>query len=587
MLKKWFLSFPVILILAAYAFTGKASAASLYFAVPTEVVNVSISEQGTMAIDYLIDFDNSKGGAVIDFVDIGLPNQNYNLSSITADVDGKAITNIQKGDPQYIPIGVTLGLGSNAIQPGQKGRLHLFVGEVRQMLYPYTGDNKTGFVSFEFGPSTFGAQYLLGSTDFTLSLHLPKGVTPDEPVYFPASNGWPGNTTPEGTLDSNGLVTYTWHSATADAYTQYKFGSAFPAKYIPASAIVQPVNQTNTNAIPISKIIEILFLGVIVFVIIVALIMMLTGREKKMTYLPPKIAIEGLGIKRGLTSVEVAVLMELPVDKILTMILFSVIKKGAASIAIRDPLKLEVILPLPPDLHYYESNFLNAFTDVGLDIDILQSLLINLMNNVRFSMQGFSRKETVAYYQDIIAKAWAEVETAGTPEVKSQKFDETMDWTQLDSNFDSRITNTFKEMPVIAPVWWGRYDPAFKRQVSGAVSVLFNTTSGPVAAPGLAVPHLPGSDFAASIINSTSDFSTKTIKNVQAFTASIANKVAPPQSPYIPIPPASRSSNNSFWSSLSPNSSSWSSGGSHHSVHISTHSGGGHHCACACAGGGR
>jgi len=47
-----------------------------------------------------------------------------------------------------------------------------------------------------------------------------------------------------------------------------------------------------------------------------------------MQYLPPKISIEGKGIKRGLTAVEAGILLEEPLDKILTMILFGLIKKN-------------------------------------------------------------------------------------------------------------------------------------------------------------------------------------------------------------------------------------------------------------------
>ena len=64
-----------------------------------------------------------------------------------------------------------------------------------------------------------------------------------------------------------------------------------------------------------------------------------------MQYLPPKISIEGHGIKRGLTAVEAAIVMEQPMDKVLTMILFGVIKKSAASVKSREPLDVEVTEP--------------------------------------------------------------------------------------------------------------------------------------------------------------------------------------------------------------------------------------------------
>jgi hypothetical protein len=84
-----------------------------------------------------------------------------------------------------------------------------------------------------------------------------------------------------------------------------------------------------------------------------------------MQYLPPKISIEGHGIKRGLTAVEAAILMEQPLDKVMTMILFGVIKKGAAQVTKRDPLEIQVNEPLPEKLHEYEKDFLSVPRGVG------------------------------------------------------------------------------------------------------------------------------------------------------------------------------------------------------------------------------
>ena len=60
-----------------------------------------------------------------------------------------------------------------------------------------------------------------------------------------------------------------------------------------------------------------------------------SDRRRKLQYLPPKIAIEGHGIKRGLTAVEAGILMEETMDKIMTMILFGVLKKNAATVTSR------------------------------------------------------------------------------------------------------------------------------------------------------------------------------------------------------------------------------------------------------------
>ena len=79
------------------------------------------------------------------------------------------------------------------------------------------------------------------------------------------------------------------------------------------------------------------FIGLIIFGSINA------DKKRRLSYLPPKISVEGNGIKRGLTAVEAGILMEQPLDKILSMILFSMVKKGAAQVVSQNPLKIEKI----------------------------------------------------------------------------------------------------------------------------------------------------------------------------------------------------------------------------------------------------
>ena len=181
-----------------------------------------------------------------------------------------------------------------------------------------------------------------------------------------------------------------------------------------------------------------------------------------MQYLPPQVSIEGHGIKRGLTAVEAAILMEQPLDKVMTMILFGVIKKNAAEVVTRDPLAIKSASPLPEGLHEYELNFLKAFkeNDVKTRQGLLQEMMVKLVQTVSEKMKGFSRKETLDYYKAIMEKAWQQIEAADTPEVKSQKFDEALEWTMLDKDYDDRTRRVFNG-PVFMPMWWGRYDPTY------------------------------------------------------------------------------------------------------------------------------
>jgi hypothetical protein len=300
----------------------------------------------------------------------------------------------------------------------------------------------------------------------------------------------------------------------------------------------------------------VLFFGLIVYASIAA------SRKRKLQYMAPRVAIEGHGIKRGLTAIEAAILMEQPLDKVLTMTLFATIKKNAAQVLERDPLKLEFTNPPPEGLLEYEVDFLKAFREESPAARkrLLQEMTVNLVKSVSLKMKGFSRGESIAYYKDIITRAWAQVEAAQTPEVKSQKYDEVMEWTMLDRDYDDRTRRVFTG-PVIVPPWWGRYDPVY-RGGSGSAPVATPTTGG----GGTALPHLPGSDFAASMVNSVQNFSSKVVGNITDFTSSVTNKTNP-----IPV------------STSTGRSSGGRSGGGGGCACACACAG----CACACAGGGR
>lgn len=563
MKKKWLALFLLLLLLAVNF--GSAAAQNLSFQVESTDVKVYINPDGTASIEYLIVFNNEPGADPIDFVDIGLPNDSYELSSISAEVDGKPILDIESSTFATVKSGVALGLGANAIQPGQRGQVHVRIGTVRNLLYFASAKEAEPYASFQFAPNWFNRDFTRGSTDMTVTLYLPPGLKPEEPRYFPPQ-GWPGSEEPESGIDAEGRVYYRWHSADANSYTEYRFGASFPARLVPQETLSKEptffgslLTWLGENICPATFCL--VFFGFIALVIYAAV---WGDRKRKLQYLPPKIAIEGHGIKRGLTAVEAAILMEQPVDKVLTMVLFSTIKKGAATVVSRDPLKLEIASPLPEGLQPYEEEFLKAFKSekVSEQRKDLQEMMVNLVKDVGQKMKGFSRKETIAYYRDIMTKAWQQVETADTPEIQIQKFDEAMDWTMLDRDFEERTRRVFAPNPVFVPTWWGRYDPTYRPAGPGPVR-----PAAVPAAPGgsVSLPHLPGSDFAASMVKGIQSFSSGVVGDLTNFTSSITNRTNP-------VPKTSTSS-----------SRSWGGGGGGGCACACACAG----CACACAGGGR
>ena len=352
---------------------------------------------------------------------------------------------------------------SQSIPSGANGTVHVYVGKINNILYPDSKDNT--YASGVFAPTYFGSQYVTGKTDLTVTFHLPPNVQPDEPRWHNAPSGFPSE--PQTGYDDQGRITYTWQNANATITREYQFGASFPKSYVPEGSIVLSQSPSSIT-ISSNGIVTFIFLCCFgFFFLIIPALTVFSDRRRKLQYLPPRISIEGHGIKRGLTAVEAAILLGESLDKVMTMILFGVIKKNAAQVVTRDPLKVDVTSPLPDGLHDYELNFLKAFKedDSKTRRNLLQEMTVKLVKSVSEKMKGFSRRETIAYYKNIMEKAWSQVEAADTPEVKSQKFDETLEWTMLDKNYDDRTRRVFTG-PVFVPMWWGRYDPTYRGPAS-------------------------------------------------------------------------------------------------------------------------
>ena len=528
-----------------------------YFAVERETVNVYWNADGTMSLDYVWDFANQPGAHPIDFVDVGMPSDNFNMSTVQADVNGTPVT-ASTSEYQGSGSGFAVVMGSQTIPAGGRGRVHVFVGEITEALHPDTDDDK--YASGVFGTTWFGSQYVTGNTDVTMVFHFPPGMTNTEPRWHSAPSGFPSE--PQIGSDESGRVTYTWRNETGTAATQYQFGASFPASYVPDSAIV----RVNVLANILTGIVS-LFIGLVsmvagflpcllfpLFFIGAPVLGFIQSRRRKLQYMSPKISIEGHGIKRGLTAVEAAILMETPLDKVMTMILFGLVKKNGVTVKSRTPLDLDITTPMPIDLHEYETGFLNAFREKNNATrrNLLREMTVKLVKAVSEKIKGFSRQETIAYYKNIMEKAWAQVEQAKTPEVQGQLLDENLEWTMLDKDYDDRTRRVFTG-PVIAPMWWPRYDPTYGggRTISAGAPVSSGGRGGSSA--------LPGANLAASVVTGVQSFASNVIGDVTEFTGKVTNVTNPPP------PPSSRS------------------GGGRSGGCACACAG----CACACAGGGR
>lgn len=571
---RWKNLFALLFILAALLCLPTPTFAQEYsFSLDQEVVDVWINQDGSASLEYWFTFTCDAGAHPIDVVDVGLPNGNYALSGIRGDVDGEPIDRVD-GDYQGAGgYGVAVWLGGATIEPGQSGTVHVVVDRVGGVVYPNSEDAE--YADTQFSPTWFGSQYVHGTTDLTVRFHLPPGVQSEEPRWYRSPSGWPQEQ-PDTALDADGRVLYTWRNATAEPDRQYTFGASFPRQYVAEDAIQKPPEQSPPQepsaAAPFGAALTSVLgcccnpVSIVFAVIVGVLALSVWGqRQRKMQYLPPSMKVEGVGIKRGLTAVEAAILLETPLDKALTMVLFGLLKKRAVTVLEDDPLKIQINEPRPENLHPYEVEFLEAVkTDGTLSEKQLQELMVNLVKGVNNKMKGFSRKESMAYYRDIVRRAWQEVEGAETPEVRAQRFDEQLEWTMLDDDFERRTGRTFDTGPIFVPVWWNNYRPWARTATSQPAPAPSSTGGGVRPSGPVSRPTLPGAAFAATLVRGVENTAGRIVGNVTGFTGRVTQVTNPPPK---------------------PSASGRSSGGGRSCACACACACAG--CACACAGGGR
>jgi len=518
------------------------------FVQPEAVADLYINHDGTVRIVYDITLQTDADSPALYAVDIGLPNDTYRLGEIQAAIDGTPLSDIS--DSPYVTPGVAVELGSHSIQPGQTGTFH-FEAIVRDMIYQDSKDSE--YASLEFAPNYFDSDLVHGSTRLEVRFHFPPGVQPEEPRYHDREF--------TDAYVEEGRVVYDWVEEGASPSREYKFGASFPKQYV-AEGVVQtaPAFTINFSACCSSPIVWFALIGG--GWVLMAIFGARAQKRRKMQYMPPSLAVEGTGIKRGLTAVEAAVLLEAPLDRVLTMILFGLVKKGVLAVESEKPLQVRVIDAEPEGqkMWYYERRFLQAIDDGGkLKDKDLREMIVDLIGDVNKKLTGFSRKETRAYYKDIAARAWQQVEAADTPEVLGQRWGEGLEWTMLEDDWQDRTRDVFRDRPVVVPSWWWFYRP-------WATSTGMSRPSAPSPLPSgggtpVTLPTLPGGDFANTVVTGIEGAANTVVSSIENFTSGITKTTNPP-----------------------PKSSSSSSRGGGYSCACACACAG---CACACAGGGR
>jgi len=407
------------------------------------------------------------------------------------------------------------------------------------------------FASLQFQTTWYGKSYVSGNAEqIEIRILFPPGATPGDVRYhaFGRSDYAPT----ESSLRDN-RVTYLWRWVDQPANVPYTVGVSFPRSLV--ASVYSPPKRSILQSLGrmIASFIGFLFsLSPIWIFIIVLLFTLVRNRRRMNRYLPPRIGIESGGIKHGLTPAEAALLAELPLTRVLLLVIFGMLKKDLLTVReIKDKdFRFDFQKKGEGELQDYETDFVTAIDkDKRLDRAVLRTMFTRMIKSLQKKMEGFSQRETNMYYRSIMNKAWEQVRTA-PKEKLPEELAGNLEWLVLDDHYDSRM-NEMGTGDLFFPgrgTWWYYNLP---HRTAGA-----GTSDSGAPSGGGSV-----SQAANRLVTSIETFSSSLVGNVGVFTSTITRVTNPP-----PV-----------------RTSSGRSGGGGGCACACACAG----CACACAGGGR
>ena len=498
---KFLFLFALLAFTLAISLASSVNAQNLVYSVDHEWAQIFINQDGTIDLTYNITVAVSSG--VMHGFYVGQPKADFTYGQ-AVDQYGNSLQVSDASSGGNYRVDVTLN------QPLNAG----------QSVWFQVTTNVAGLISNDTqNPGNYGMQFIpqwISDTpisDVRIQIVVPPDVTVGDvkttQVFY------------NGTSTVEGRLAVFWEKLLIEPNEQFKVGVSFPARFMPNYVPIA------TSGVGFGFFTILIIAGFVLFAIIIFSAIILLVR--KGSYASPKVSMETLGVKRGLTAVEASYLLDFKPTQIVTEILYSLLQKRAVWAKETKPaLKLQVLPPFENKigtkdnpLRYYEIDFLNALNPDGtLDEEDLAHTIMFLRDNVEQKLQGYSRKDTVDYYRKIATQAWTQVEQAGTVELASNAYDAQLLWLMLDPNQKARTENVFRD-GVIQPsplwFWWWYGYTIYHPHPTYTPNVNVPSQSGPP-------PAIPGADFANNIATAVENTSNSIVVNLEKF----ANAIVPP-----------------------------------------------------------
>ena len=425
----------ITLTLITLILLPQANAQDIIYTVQEENVTLIINPDTTITLIYNITIKVHQG-TIRRYVDIGMPNPHYKvIEAIELDTNTPADTT-EYHDKNECKVRI------HPPHPINQGQTKTYLLKVQVYNHIYQDETNPGNAGLIFKPSWYPVEV----EKLTLTIILPPGVKPSEVKNQPDYDNI-------YTIQNRTALYWERHNLEPDE--QLEVGVSFPQKYLTKQP--PPPPKPTIGDIIIDIIAWIIAVGIIIWnigipviIILAAIVLSLTRQE----YKKPKLMIEALGPRKGLTAPEAAWLIEShkpkpDYTKILTMILYGLILKKAVKITSTSPLKLQKTQQ-HQKLRYYERRFLHCIKPDGtLKQNCLIKVLDTLDKTVARKIAGYNTKETIQYYKKIVNRAWRQVQQAKTPQLKLKRLEQNLQWIMLDPEYNTKLPTILQTPDIV------------------------------------------------------------------------------------------------------------------------------------------
>ncbi|WP_254591268.1 hypothetical protein [Methanocella conradii] len=508
------LAYSILILLVVIALVPPSHAQDAYrWQVNYQHVVLDIDPSGTVYMQYEVDANIVKG--VWNEVWIPMTTSNMQVSDVVDDrgvqhsftLDGGQIKtkgwSLKPGDHAYLRINSTL--------PG----------------FVYRAD-KEGYDIVTFIPPWWD-MYI---RDTQVKFYLPGNV-PQEQVF-----------TGQKMYDNIGVEQgRTWvyfESKELAPNEQFQVAVSFPDSYMAPGAVAGKATETPhypSDFGGVAGLFDALLScscpAIFLLFMFITIAVTIIGSLSRKPYSSPVVSMDGIGVNKNLDPVEAATLLRVDPKRVLTMIMFGMMKNGNVKLLSTDPIRLELVSR--KGLNYYEKLFADSIVNDRLDEDKLLECFKVLARRVVDKTRPYCRKDTEDYYRSKIEEAWAEIKAVDTPELKLEKYDANMFWLMADEEFAKKTREYVSDLPesrtVIVPeyYWWYPYYfglPHHWGQGSGQPSTGEAKPGGTQAPTNKTTASVES--FANSISNSVEAMSAGVVGGVERFLGIRDQANAPP-----------------------------------------------------------